>query len=133
MVEKILVVDDDRSMIRLLEYVLGKKGYNVSSASNGLLALKMAHEEEPDLIILDVMLPGMDGFNTCERLRCGLKTSEVPIVMLSSKGHDSDKAVAASYGANVYLTKPVDSDELLREVEGLLDRGLVEEKRRSSA
>ena len=128
MSEKILVVDDDRSMIRLLEYVLGKKGYSVSSASNGLLALKLAQEEEPDLIILDVMLPGVDGFNTCERLRCGLKTSEVPIVMLSSKGQDSDKETAVSHGANVYLTKPIDSDELLRQVENLLERASMKEK-----
>jgi len=128
---RILVVDDDKSIVRLMERILGNEGYHVHSASNGLLALKKAVDVETDIIILDLMLPGMDGFDTCQRLRQGRSTSDIPIVILSAKSQDTDKATAAVYGADAYLTKPVNSAELLEMIEDLLNRDPVEDKRYS--
>jgi len=118
--EKILIVDDDDSIVKLAVHILESEGYEIFSASNGLQALKKVEAENPDLIILDIMLPGIDGFDLCERLRAGLGTSFIPILILSSKGREEDKRVATQNGAGAYLTKPIDASDLIDKVGELL-------------
>jgi DNA-binding response OmpR family regulator len=118
--KKILIVEDDPSFSRAISHMIEKEGYSVVTASNGLTGLRMAAEEEPDLLILDVMLPGLDGFEICSRLRKELRTANLPIVMLSAKGQEADKTTGLKVGANEYLTKPVDRAVLLEKLTSLL-------------
>jgi len=97
-----------------------KEGYDVSTASNGMTGLRMATEDKPDLLILDVMLPGIDGFEICSRLRNEPQTAKLPIMMLSAKGQESDKTTGLKVGADEYLTKPVDRELLLEKITTLL-------------
>jgi two-component system alkaline phosphatase synthesis response regulator PhoP len=114
--KKILIVEDDPSVLRATSYILEKEGYEVLSAENGLEGLKKARESSPDLLILDVMLPGIDGFEICHILRGEPRTAQLPILMFSAKGQDSDKATGLKVGADEYLTKPVDREVLLSKV-----------------
>jgi two-component system cell cycle response regulator len=118
--KRILVVDDDPTSLKLLDLVLNKEGYQVMTASNGLEALRKARLESPDLLILDVMLPGFDGFEICHRLRTEPATATMPIMMLSSKQQKSDQDAASKVGANAFLAKPVDRTALLTKVAELL-------------
>ena len=118
--KRILVVDDDPTSLKLLDLVLSKEGYQVTTASNGLEALRKARLESPDLLILDVMLPGFDGFEVCHRLRTEPATATVPIIMLSSKQQKSDQDTASKVGANAFLAKPVDRTALLAKIVELL-------------
>jgi CheY-like chemotaxis protein/MinD-like ATPase involved in chromosome partitioning or flagellar assembly len=120
---KILVVDDDPGVLRLLEYVLSHQGYQVLTAANGIEGLRIAQQEGPELVVLDVMLPGMDGFEVCHRLRSNSGTAGTPVLMLSAKGQESDKSAGVKVGANEYLVKPIDRVELLKTVETLLATG----------
>jgi len=120
---KILVVDDNPSNLRLLKYMLSKEGYEVITAKNGIEGLKMALQEAPDLIILDVMLPGMDGFEVCHRLRGESRAVCLPVLMLSAKGQPIDRETGLKVGANEYLTKPVNRKQLLESVRKLLAEG----------
>lgn len=114
--KKILFVDDEPGYSRAMTYALQKEGYEVISASNGLLALIKAQKGNPDLIILDVMLPGMDGFEVCSRLRNDPQTAHIPIIMVSAKGQDADKSTGLRVGALDYLTKPVNNSTLMGKV-----------------
>jgi DNA-binding response OmpR family regulator len=118
--KKILVVEDDPSFQRYLDFLFNKEGYQVILASNGLEGLRKARQESPDLLILDVMLPGLDGFEVCHRLREEPTTAKLPILMLSAKGQDADKISAERVGANIFLVKPVDRKILLDTVTQLL-------------
>ena len=118
--KRILVVDDDPTSLKLLDLILSKEGYQVMTASNGLEALRKARLESPDLLILDVMLPGFDGFEICHRLRTEPATATMPIMMLSSKQQKSDQDAASKVGANAFLAKPVDRTALLTKVTELL-------------
>ena len=118
--EKILVVEDDPSALRLVQYTLEHEGYQVLTATNGLVGLKKAQSEEPDLIILDVMLPGMDGFEICHRLRGEPQTAGLPILMLSAKAQEADKTTGIKVGADDYLPKPADPAEIILRVGKLL-------------
>jgi len=120
--KKILVIEDDPIALRLIDYTLHKEGYHVLQAKNGLEGISEAQAEEPDLIILDVMLPGMDGFEVCHRLRAKSQTAQLPILMLSGKTQEIDKAMGLKVGADDYITKPVSPRELVRRVEALLAR-----------
>lgn len=120
MSEKVLVVDDDPGIVRLMERFLQREGYEVITATNGLQALKAAKNEQLGLIILDLMLPGVDGFEVCHRLRGEPNTSEVPIVMVSGKAEEKDKEAAAEAGANAYVIKSADPSELHDYVKELL-------------
>jgi DNA-binding response OmpR family regulator len=120
MAKKILLVEDDTSVLRAISFILEKEGYQVLTAINGLDGLRKAKEEKPDLLILDVMLPGLDGFEVCHRLRAETQTAQLPILMLSAKGQAADKAMGLSVGANEYLTKPVERSVLLSTIETLL-------------
>jgi len=120
MSSKILYVEDDPSFSRYLGFLLEKEGYQVISANNGLTGFRKAQEEKPDLLILDVMLPGLDGFTICHRLRTELKLIDLPIIILSAKGQDADRAEAMRVGANVFLSKPVEREVLLNTIKSLL-------------
>ena len=117
---KVLVVEDDRSSLTLLTYALGQEGYEVLAASDGFAGLKTVQNEHPDLIILDVMLPGLDGYEICRRLRKQPQTATVPIIFLSARAGQGDKDVGLRMGANAYLTKPADPSTILAKVETLL-------------
>jgi len=119
-VSRILVVDDDPSNLRLMKYMLSPEGHEVLTASNGNEGFQMALREVPDLVVLDVMLPGLDGFEVCHRLRSGAKTARIPIVMLSGKARDTDRDIGLKVGADEYLVKPVDRPEFLNIVQRLL-------------
>lgn len=106
--------------MRAVSHIVEKEGYNVATASNGMTGLRMAQEDTPDLLILDVMLPGIDGFEICSRLRNGPQTAKLPIIMLSAKGQEADKTTGLKVGADEYLTKPVDRAVLLEKVTALL-------------
>ncbi|OGO17592.1 MAG: hypothetical protein A2Z15_08485 [Chloroflexi bacterium RBG_16_50_11] len=122
MPKKILIVEDDPSFSRAINYIVQKEGYDVITASNGMTGLRMAKEEKPDLLILDVMLPGLDGFEICNRLRQDPQTAKLPIIMLSAKGQEADKATGLKVGANEYLTKPIDRTLLLEKITSLLGK-----------
>jgi DNA-binding response OmpR family regulator len=116
---QILVVEDDLTLLETLEYNLAGEGYEVVSAADGLTALDVAREEEPDLIVLDIMLPGLDGFEVCRILR---REMTVPILMLTARADEVDRVVGLEMGADDYLTKPFSMRELLARVKALLRR-----------
>lgn len=118
--KKILVIEDNPASLRLTGYTLEKSGYQVITASDGLKGLKKAQDEHPDLIILDIMLPGLDGYEVCHRLRQKPETATLPILMLSGKAHQDDKDIGLRIGADDYLTKPVNLSTLMAKVETLL-------------
>jgi len=113
---KILVIEDDPSFLRYLTHILDREGYEVQSASNGLVGLRKAREDKPSLIILDVMLPGLDGFEVCHRIREDESTAAIPVIMLSAKGQDEDKNTALRVGADIFYSKPVDRPVLLSKI-----------------
>jgi DNA-binding response OmpR family regulator len=118
--QRILVIDDNPSSLRLTSYTLEKKGYQVITASDGLEGLRKTQDEHPDLIILDVMLPGLDGYEVCHRLRQKPETATLPILMMSAKAHQDDKDIGLRMGADDYLTKPASPSEIVAKVETLL-------------
>ena len=119
---KILVVDDDPNLRRLIGYALQVENYSVITAENGREALDKTQTEQPDLIILDVAMPDMDGLEVCQQLRTEPGTAHLPIIMLSARTQVSDKILGLQAGADEYLTKPVDMDELIVRVTMLLQR-----------
>jgi len=116
---RILVIEDDQTLLETLEYNLVAEGYQVITATDGLMALDVAHEEQPDLIVLDLMLPGLDGFEVCRILR---RDTNVPILMLTARADEVDRVVGLEVGADDYLTKPFSMRELLARVKALLRR-----------
>ena len=125
MSKKILVIEDDPSTLRLIKYTLQQEGYQVLIAPNGLEGLRKAKNEEPDLIILDVLLPGIDGFEICHRLRAEPQTTQLPILMISGKVREIDKATGLKMGADGYITKPWHRPELLTKIAVMLQRNSV--------
>lgn len=117
--QKILVVDDDRHIAELISLYLEKEGYDTKEAYDGREALKEAESIKPDLIILDLMLPGLDGYQVCTEIR---KSSNVPIIMLTAKGETFDKVLGLELGADDYIVKPFDSKELVARVKAVLRR-----------
>ena len=119
---KILVVDDEAVLVETIAYNLEQAGYSVSTAFDGASALQAAHRETPDLIILDIMLPEMDGLEVCRQLRRDSNTATTPIMMLTAKSDEIDKVVGLEVGADDYVTKPFGRRELLARVRALLRR-----------
>jgi DNA-binding response OmpR family regulator len=122
MAEKILIVDDDVNALKLIGYTLHREGYEIIAAQSGQEALVKAQEEEPQLVILDIMMPGIDGYEVCRRLRATPQTAQVPVIMLTAKGQVEDKVAGFEAGADDYLTKPVIPAELVERVKALLLR-----------
>ncbi len=119
MSEKVLVVEDEPTLVETLAYNLNRQGYTVVTATDGHAALAVARREQPDLIVLDLMLPGLDGFEVCRILR---QEMNVPILMLTARTDEVDRVVGLEMGADDYLTKPFSMRELLARVKALLRR-----------
>lgn len=126
--KKILVVDDEESILKLITYNLQKAGYETVSANDGEMAVEIAKKERLALIILDLMLPGMDGLEVCKSLR--QEKSKVPIIMLTAKDDEFDKVLGLELGADDYMTKPFSPRELMARVKAILRR--IEEKEEST-
>ncbi len=120
--EKILVVDDEDHIVELISYNLINSGYNVIIANNGLDAVRLAKEENPSLILLDLMIPGLDGFDVCKAIRNDVTTKEISIIMLTAKGEELDKILGLELGADDYITKPFSIRELLARIKAILRR-----------
>jgi DNA-binding response OmpR family regulator len=119
---KILVVDDEPNIVKLLESRLTAEGYGVITASDGQEALDKVHQENPDLIILDIMLPKIDGYKVCSILRSETKYADIPIVMLTARRDTLDIARGMELGAVSYIQKPFKSDVLLGIIQGLIKK-----------
>jgi CheY-like chemotaxis protein len=125
---KILIADDEAYMVRLLEMTFKKGGYAVISCRDGKEALAMAAASAPQLIVLDVMMPGLDGLGTLRQLKSDAATREIPVVVLSAKGHALTKVEAELAGAVLFLPKPFSPNQLLSEAQRILGQGGGERK-----
>ena len=125
---KILIVEDDRNIADLLRLYLEKEGYEVVIALDGLKGLEKFRQEQPALVLLDVMLPGMDGWGVCRSIRSESKT---PIIMLTAKSETEDKVAGLKQGADDYITKPFEMKEVLARIEAVLRRSGIEPERAS--
>jgi DNA-binding response OmpR family regulator len=120
--DTILVVDDEPDVVDLVRHHLHRTGFGVLTASTGFSGLQIAKESRPDAIILDVMLPQMDGFEVCQKLRQNKETSDIPILMLTAKGEASDRIAGLELGVDDYIAKPFSPRELILRVQNLLRR-----------
>jgi two-component system response regulator VicR len=116
----ILVVDDEQNIRDLLVFNLQKEGYNTLEAQDGITAVDMAIEQKPDLILLDVMIPKLDGISVCKKIRYALNISNIPILMISAKDEESDKIVGLEMGADDYITKPFQIREVMARIKANL-------------
>lgn len=121
-VARILVVEDSQDIAGLIAHYLHGAGYLTTLAANGSDGLRLAREAPPDAVILDLMLPGMDGLHVCQALRAGPTTSAIPIIMLTARGEESDRIRGLEFGADDYVTKPFSPKELVARVGALLRR-----------
>jgi YD repeat-containing protein len=116
---RILIVDDDRPSVKMIGFLLSEEGYTVLTANSGPEALALLNEEMVDLVILDVMMPGMDGLEVCRRIR---RSTDLPIIFLSARGETSDRVAGLDVGADDYLPKPFEPSELLARVRAVMRR-----------
>jgi two-component system alkaline phosphatase synthesis response regulator PhoP len=122
MSKKILVIEDEKDVVELLRHYLEKENFALKEAGDGFSGLKKARAENFDLVILDIMLPEMDGLEVCKELRSDPKTASLPIIMLTARGEETDKIVGLELGADDYVTKPFSPKELVARVKALLRR-----------
>lgn len=120
--ERILVVEDDEDILQLLKYNLAKEGYQVTGVTSGEEALKVMKSGAPDLVLLDLMLPGMDGLEVCRRFKREARTGQIPIIMLTAKGEEADIVTGLELGADDYITKPFSPRVMLARVRTALRR-----------
>jgi len=117
---KILVVDDEIYIVHILDFSLGMEGYEVVTALDGEQALEKAHAEHPDLIVLDIMMPKLDGYETCKMLKADPATKDIPVILLSAKGRNVDQKIGFEVGADDYITKPFSPRKLVERINALL-------------
>ncbi len=122
MATKVLIVDDEKDLVDLVRYNLEKEGFQCLLASDGLTALRLAREQRPGLLILDLMLPGLDGLEICRQLRRDPMTASLPIIMLTAKAAEVDRVVGLEVGADDYIVKPFSPRELVARVKAVLRR-----------
>jgi DNA-binding response OmpR family regulator len=120
MTHKVLIADDEPNIVVSLEFLMKREGYTVNIARDGTAALAAIREQRPDLVLLDVMMPGMDGFEVCAAVRADEQLAGVKILMLTAKGRDTDTAKGVALGADAYMTKPFATRELAAKVRELL-------------
>ena len=120
--EKIIVVEDDEDILELIAYNLGREGYQVTKVSSGEKLLQLVHTREPDLIVLDLMLPGIDGLQLCKRLKADPRTQRIPVVMVTARGEEADVVSGLELGADDYIPKPFRPKELVARVRAVLRR-----------
>ena len=118
--KRVLVVDDEPHLVRSLIFVLGKEGYNTSSATNGEEAMTQVRESKPDLMFLDVMMPKKNGYEVCQEIKNDPDLRDIYIIMLSAKGQESDREKGLSLGANEFLSKPFSPVQVIARVKELL-------------
>lgn len=121
--KRILVVDDEPSILETIKFHLELSDYNVVSASDGMEALKIARSENPDLILLDLMLPRMDGYKVCKMLKMDKRYKNIPVIMLTAKAGSVDEVEGYQSGADAYIKKPFDLEELSNVVRDMIDNG----------
>ena len=126
---KILVVDDEALLVKGIRFNLQNEGYDVVAGSDGLEAVQLVRSESPDLVVLDVMMPNMDGLTACSKIR---ELSDIPIILLTAKADDMDKLMGFDHGADDYLTKPFNILELKARIRALLRRSVATEKKAAS-
>jgi len=117
---KILVVDDEVYIVHILDFSLGVEGYDVMTALDGEQALAKVAQEKPDLIVLDIMMPKLDGYETCKALKSDPETRDIPIILLSAKGRNVDQKVGFEVGADDYITKPFSPRKLVERINSIL-------------
>jgi len=118
--KRVLIVDDEAYVIRSLGFVLQRAGYAVLEARDGQQALEVIHRERPDLVILDIMLPGVDGYEVCRQVKSSEEFCSIPVVMLTAKGQDVDREQALAAGADEYMTKPFSPSRAVETINSLL-------------
>ena len=117
---KILVVDDEVYLLQILDFSLGAEGYDVVTAEDGEQALNKAKSEQPDLIVLDIMMPKVDGYEACRKLKQDPSMKDVPVILLTAKGRDIDRKLGLEVGADDYITKPFSPNKLLEKIGSFL-------------
>jgi len=117
---RILIVEDEESLLKLESILLSSRGYQITGVKDGLAALKALAENSFDLVLLDIMMPGIDGFEVCRRIRGNPQTREIPVVMLTAKKSAADQARGLEVGADAYITKPFKSIKIMDMIESLL-------------
>ena len=117
---KILVVDDEIYIVHILDFSLGMEGYDVVTATDGEQAIEKAAREKPDLIVLDIMMPKLDGYETCKLLKADPATRAIPVILLSAKGRNVDQKVGFEVGADDYITKPFSPRKLVERINSIL-------------
>lgn len=120
---KILVVDDEIYIVHILDFSLGMEGYEVLTALDGEQAYEKARAEKPDLIVLDIMMPKLDGYETCKLLKADEMTKHIPVILLSAKGRNVDQKVGFEVGADDYITKPFSPRKLVERINAILGQG----------
>ena len=125
---RILVVDDEIYIVHILDFSLGMEGYEVVTALDGEQALDKARSEKPDLIVLDIMMPKLDGYETCKRLKADAETKDVPVILLSAKGRNVDQKVGFEVGADDYITKPFSPRKLVERINAILGHGTSQQR-----
>lgn len=120
--KRILVVDDEVDLVETVRFSLELEGYEVLTAYNGEEALNQARKESPELILLDLMLPKLDGYKVCRLLKFDERYKHIPILMLTAKTQEKDRAIGMETGADEYITKPFDMDELMKKVKNYLNK-----------
>lgn len=127
MKELILIIEDEKDIVKMLEYNLKKEGFRTTSCSDGRRALDAISRERPDLILLDLMLPGLNGLDVCKEIKRDNKTALIPVIILTAKSQESDKIVGLELGADDYVTKPFSPRELVARIKAVLRRGKEKE------
>lgn len=127
------MIDDEADLVTLVKFNLEREGWKVRSASDGVAGLDAARKDLPDLILLDLMLPGMDGLEVCRKLRAEPRTARIPVIMLTAKGGESDRVVGLEMGADDYISKPFSPRELVARVKAVLRRASTSTEEGESA
>ena len=117
---RILVVDDEPHIVQILRFTLEKAGYHVYTAENGQVALERIEELEPNLVILDIMMPKLDGYETCRMIKKDPATKNIPVILLTAKGREVDQKLGREVGASDYMTKPFSPSKLIERVQAIL-------------
>ena len=123
---KILVVDDEIYIVHILDFSLGMEGYDVVTALDGEQALERIQSEKPDLIVLDIMMPKLDGYEVCKTIKSDPATKQIPVILLSAKGRNVDQKMGFDVGADDYITKPFSPRKLVERINQLLGQSISE-------
>ena len=126
---KILVVDDEIYIVHILDFSLGMEGYEVITALDGEQAIEKARAEKPDLIVLDIMMPKLDGYETCKILKGEKDTRDIPVILLSAKGRNVDQKIGFEVGADDYITKPFSPRKLVERINSILGHTSSQQQR----